>query len=89
MGLTQEDLDGYWLPDVLAIKGVPAAEGEDVVEASMPTPNIKQVLSIPDGVPVLQLYRVMKQDDLVVAVIETHLPADLTTLVFRRIPLHL
>ena len=89
MGLTEEDLDGYWLPDVLAIKGVPAAEGEDVVEASMPTPNIKQVLSIPDGVPVLQLYRVMKQDDLVVAVIETHLPADLTTLVFPRIPLHL
>ena len=87
-GLTQEDLDGYWLPDVLAIKGVPAAEGEDVVEASMPTPNIKQVLAIPDGVPVLQLYRVMKQDDLVVAVIETHLPADQTTLVFPRIPLH-
>ena len=88
MGLSEEDLDGYWLPDVLAIKGVQAAEGEDVVEAAMPTPNIKRVLSIPDGVPVLQLYRVMKQDDLVVAVIETHLPADQTTLVFPRIPLH-
>ncbi len=29
----------------------------------------------------------MKQDDRVVAVIETHLPADLTTLVFPRVPL--
>jgi len=37
---------------------------------------------------VLQLYRVMKQEELVVAVIETHLPADQTTLVFPRIPLH-
>ena len=88
MGLSEEDLDGYWLPDVLAIKGVPAAEGEDVVEAEMPTPNIKRVLSIPDGVPVLQLYRVMKQKERVVAVIETHLPADQATLVFPRIPLH-
>ncbi len=70
----------------------PAAEGEDVVEdvveAEMPTPNMKRVLSIPDGVPVLQLYRIMKQDDLVVAVIETHLPADQATLVFPRMPLH-
>jgi len=88
MGLSAEDLDGYWLPDVLAIKGVPAAEGEDVVEAAMPTPNIKRALAISDGVPVLQLYRVMKQEELVVAVIETHLPADQTTLVFPRIPLH-
>ena len=88
MGLSEEDLDGYWLPDVLAIKGVPTAEGEDLVEAGMPTPNIKRVLSIPDGVPVLQLYRVMKQEDRVVAVIETHLPADQATLVFPRIPLH-
>ena len=87
MGLSEEDLDGYWLPDVLAIKGVPAAEGEDLVEAEMPTPNIKRVLSIPDGVPVLQLYRVMKQEDRVVAVIETHLPADQAKLVFPRIPL--
>ena len=54
MGVSEEDLDGSWLPDVLAIKGVPAAEGEDLVEAEMPTPNIKRVLSIPDGVPVLQ-----------------------------------
>jgi DNA-binding GntR family transcriptional regulator len=54
----------------------------------MPTPNIKRVLSIPDGVPVLQLYRVMKHEDRVVAVIETHLPADQATLVFPRIPLH-
>ncbi|HVD03622.1 MAG TPA: GntR family transcriptional regulator [Candidatus Dormibacteraeota bacterium] len=87
MGLSEEDLEGHWLPDVLAIKGVPAVEGEDVVEAAMPTPNIKQLLGLPDGVPVLQLYRVMKQEDRVVAVIETHLPADLTTLVFPRVSL--
>jgi len=36
---------------------------------------------------VLQLYRVMKQEELV-AVIETHLPADQATLVFPWGPLH-
>ena len=84
LGLTEADLDGQWLPDVLASRGITAADGEDVVEAMMPAPDLKRVLAGPDGVPVLQLYRVMKQDALVVAVIEVHLPADLTTLVFRR-----
>ena len=85
--LTEADLDDQWLPDLLASRGIPAADGEDVVEAMMPAPDLKRVLAVPDGVPVLQLYRVMKQDALVVAVIEVHLPADLTTLVFRRTPL--
>ncbi|MHB8325009.1 MAG: UTRA domain-containing protein [Candidatus Dormibacteria bacterium] len=87
LGLTEADLDGQWLPDLLAIRGVAADGGEDVVEATMPPPDLKRVLAVPDGVPVLQLYRVMKQDDLVVALIEVHLPADLTTLVFPRPPL--
>ena len=84
LGLTEADLDGEWLPDLLASRGMTAADGEDVVEAMMPAPDLKRVLAVPDGVPVLQLYRVMKQDALVVAVIEVHLPADLTTLVFHR-----
>ena len=85
--LTAADLDGQWLPDLLASRGMAAADGEDVVEAMMPAPDLKRVLAVPDGVPVLQLYRVMKQDALAVAVIEVYLPADLTTLVFRRTPL--
>jgi len=40
-------------------------------------------------VPVLQLYRVMKELGQVVAVVETYLPAYLTTLVFPRLPLSL
>jgi len=87
--LTAADLDGQWLPDLLASRGMTAADGEDVVEAMMPAPDLKRVLAVPDGVPVLQLYRVMKQDALVVAVIEVHLPADLTTLVFHQAPLSL
>ena len=87
LGLTEADLADQWLPDLLASRGIPAADGEDVVDAMMPAPDLKRVLAVPDGVPVLQLYRVMKPDALVVAVIEVHLPADLTTLVFSRTPL--
>ena len=36
--------------------------------------------------PVLQLYRVMREQDQVVAVIEPHLPGDMTTLVLPRVP---
>ena len=61
--------------------------GEAVVEAIAPAPDLKRALAVPDGVPVIQLYRVMKQEAQVVAVIEVHLPADLTALVFRRPPL--
>ena len=61
LGLAVTDVAGRWLPDVLAIKGMPGLEGEDLVEATMPTPGMKQALSLPDGVPVLQLYRVMKE----------------------------
>ena len=85
--MTESELNGRWLPDLLARRGVSAVAGEDVVEALMPAPDLKQVLAVPDGVPVIQLYRVMKQDALAVAVIEVYLPADLTTLVFRRTPL--
>ena len=84
LDLTEADLNGRWLPDLLASRGVSAAAGEDVVEAMMPAPDLKRVLAVPDGVPVIQLYRVMKQEAQVVAVIEVHLPADLTALVFRR-----
>ena len=41
--------------------------------------------ALPDGVPVLQLYRVMREQEQVVAVIESHLPGDMTTLVFPRV----
>ena len=81
------DLAGGWLPDVLAIKGMPGLEGEDLVEAAMPTPGMKQALSLPDGVPVLQLYRVMKEKGQVVAIVEVQPPAYLTTLVFPRLPI--
>ena len=87
LGLTEAALDDQWLPDLLASRGITAADGEDVVEAMMPAPDLKRILVVPDGVPVLQVYRVMKQDDRVVAVIEVDLPGDLTTLVFRRAPL--
>ena len=87
LGLTEADLDDQWLPDLIASRGITAADGEDVVEAMMPAPDLKRILAVPDGVPVLQVYRVMKQDDRVVAVIEVDLPGDLTTLVFRRAPL--
>ena len=53
----------------------------------MPTPDIKQQLALPDGVPVLQLYRVVREKERVVAVVETQMSADLTTLVFPRVPL--
>lgn len=89
LGLIEADLDGQWLPDLIAIRGVVADGGEDVVEAAMPAPDLKRALAVPDGVPVLQLSRVMKQHDRVVAVIEIHLPADLTTLVFHQAPLSL
>jgi len=84
--LEDGELDGRRLPDLLASQGMKAADGEDLVEAIMPAPDLKRALGVPDGVPVLQLYRVMKQASLAVAVIEVHLPADLTTLVFRRTP---
>jgi len=87
LDLTESDLNGRWLPDLLASRGVSAVAGEDVVEALMPAPDLKQVLAVPDGVPVIQLYRVMKQEAQVVAVIEVHLPADRTALVFRLTPL--
>jgi len=89
LGLAVTDLTGRWLPDVLALKGIPGLEGEDLVEATMPTPDMKQILALPDGVPVLQLYRVMKEKGQVVAVVEAHLPAYLATLVFPRLPLSL
>ena len=85
--LTEADLDDQWLPDLLASLGMTAVDGEDVVEAMMPAPDLKRVSAVPDGVPVLQLYRVIRQDAQVVAVIEVHLPADLTTLVLSRTPL--
>lgn len=85
-GIREEELSGFWLPDLLKLRGLPAEEGEDVVEASMPTPNLKELLALPDGVPVLQLYRVMREAEQVVAVIESHLPGDMTTLVFPRVP---
>ena len=81
----KEELVGLWLPDLLRLRGLPGEEGEDVVEASMPSPNLKELLALPDGVPVLQLYRVMREQEQVVAVIESHLPGDMTTLVFPRV----
>ena len=61
--------------------------GEYVVEAIAPAPDLKRVFAVPDGVPVIHLYRVMKQGAQVVALVEVQLPADLTALVFRRPPL--
>ncbi len=84
--IREEELSGFWLPDLLKLKGLPGEDGEDVVEASMPTPHLKALLALPDGVPVLQLYRVMREQEQVVAVIESHLPGDMTTLVFPRVP---
>ena len=84
--IREEELSGFWLPDLLKFKGLPGEEGDDVVEASMPTPHLKRLLALPDGVPVLQLYRVMREQGQVVAVIESHLPGDMTTLVFPRMP---
>jgi DNA-binding GntR family transcriptional regulator len=55
----------------------------------MPTPTLKHLMALPDGVPVLQLCRVMREQEQVVAVIETHLPADKATLVFPRVSLSL
>jgi GntR family transcriptional regulator len=83
--IREEELSGFWLPHLLNLKGLPGEEGEDVVEASMPTPHLKALLALPDGVPVLQLYRVMREQEQVVAVIESHLPGDMTTLVFPRV----
>ncbi len=85
-GIREEELTGFWLPDLLKFRGLPGEEGEDVVEASMPTSHLKALLALPDGVPVLQLYRVMREQEQVVAVIESHLPGDMTTLVFPRVP---
>ena len=81
----EEELVGLWLPDLLKLRGLPGEEGEDVVEAAMPSPNLKALLALPEGVPVLQLYRVMREQEQVVAVIESHLPGDMTTLVFPRV----
>ena len=64
--------------------GVSAVAGEAVVEAIAPAPDLKRVFAVPDGVPVIQLYRAMKQDTHVVAGVEVQLPADLTAPVFRR-----
>ncbi len=86
LGLTEMDLAGNWLPDVMALKGILGMDGEDVVEAAMPTPDVKQKLALPEGVPVLHLYRVMREKDEVVAVVETQQSADMTTLVFPRVP---
>ena len=83
--IREEELSGFWLPDLLKFRGLPGEEGEDVVEASMPTPHLKALLALPDGVPVLQLYRVMREKEQVVAVIESQLPGDMTTLVFPRV----
>ncbi len=82
--VTDTHLTGHWLPDLLAARGIPATDGEDMVEAAMPTPGMKHLLALADGVPVLHLYRVMRERGQVVAVMETHLPADRATLVFPR-----
>ena len=83
--IREEELSGFWLPDLLKFKGLPGEEGEGVVESSMLTPHLKALLALPDGVPVLQLYRVMREQEQVVAVIESHLPGDSTTLVFPQV----
>ena len=85
-GIREEELSEFWLPDLLKLKGLPGDDGEDVVEASMPIPHLKALLALPDGVPVLQLYRVMREHEQVVAVIESHLRGDVTALVFPRVP---
>jgi GntR family transcriptional regulator len=87
--ITKKRLERRWLPQLLWELGVPGHEGEDVVEAAMPTPTLKHLMALPDGVPVLQLCRVMREQEQVVAVIETHLPADKATLVFPRVSLSL
>ena len=56
-GTREEELSGSWLPDLLKFRGLPGDKGEDVVEASTPTPHLKALLALPDGVPVLQLAR--------------------------------
>jgi len=66
---------------------MPGVEGEDLVAAAMPQPDIERLLGLPDGVFRLQLYWTMRVGEHVVAVVESDLSADLTQLVLPSTPL--
>jgi len=59
---------------------MPGVEGEDLVEAAMPTTDIERLPGLPDGVSMPHLYWTTRVKEHVVAVVESHPSADLIPL---------
>ncbi|HUY60789.1 MAG TPA: GntR family transcriptional regulator [Candidatus Dormibacteraeota bacterium] len=71
-----------WLVELLQRHGITATEGEDVVGALMPTPELKQLLHLSDGVPVLHLARILREGERIVGLIEIAMPGDQAALTY-------
>ncbi len=82
--VSPEELGHIWMMSLLVSHGIAATDGEDVVEAWMPTRSVKERLELPDGVPVLNVFRVLREKEEVVAVIEISMRADQAALVYPR-----
>jgi len=82
----ERDLAHDELQSVLSSKGLSIDSIEDEVEARMPRPEEREKLEILDGVPVLDVVRVIRADGRTAAVIETVVAADLVSLRYH-IPL--
>ncbi|MFZ0169304.1 MAG: GntR family transcriptional regulator [Candidatus Dormiibacterota bacterium] len=78
--IRERDMAHDELPSVLSSKGVSIESIDDEVEARMPTPEEREKLGILDGVPVLDVVRMIRAAGRTAAVIETVVAADLVSL---------
>jgi GntR family transcriptional regulator len=78
--IRERDLAHDQLQSVLSSKGVSIESIDDEVEARMPSPEEREKLEILDGVPVLEVVRMIRAEGRTAAVIETVVAADLVSL---------
>jgi GntR family transcriptional regulator len=78
--IRERDLAHDELHLVLSSKGLSIESIEDEVEARMPTPDEREKLEILDGVPVLEVVRMIRAQARTAVVIQTVVAADLVSL---------
>ena len=78
--IRERDLAHDALQSVLSSKGVSIESIDDEVEARMPSPEEREKLEILDGVPDLEVVRMIRAEGRTAAVIETVVAADLVSL---------
>jgi GntR family transcriptional regulator len=78
--IRERDLAHDELASVLSSRGISMESVEDEVEARMPSPEEREKLGILDGVPVLDVVRMIRAEGRAAAVIETVVAADLVSL---------